>query len=48
VAEALIEYLKLEKRERMILPYLLASGCCDYEYNGMLGSTGKIIRQKEK
>jgi hypothetical protein len=40
VAEELIAYLKLDKREKMILPYLLASGCCDYEYNGQLGSTG--------
>lgn len=35
VVVELTKFLKLEKRERMVLPYLLGGGCCDHESGGV-------------
>jgi hypothetical protein len=35
VVTELIKFLKLDSREKMVLPYVLGGGCCDYEYGGV-------------
>ena len=30
--EQISRYFKLNEREKMVLPYLLGSGCCDHEF----------------
>eukprot|EP00960_Hanusia_phi_P043085 755857-Hanusia_phi.AAC.3 len=34
LAEEMIRYFNLNREERIVLPYLLGSGCCDYHHGG--------------